>query len=1502
LLPLPSDAAPPARQNVRVNDPALDVDHHETRSSSIAARGPLVVVGFEDATWTAAGYAVSTDGGATFVHRRIPMADGVYAWGSPSVAIGPSGEIFYAFLASAASDPPGVTLAKSTDGGVTFPLRSSPSGFLENGYASMDSPVVAVDNGAASPRKGTVYVAWTYYDPYSYFWAVVVVSSSDGGASFSAPKAFPPSISSGVKVGRPALAVAPNGDLWVAYENGYSSPDGIAIARSTDGGGAFTLRSLATFQPSGRLSAGGGGVEANSGPSLAVDGAGAVHVAWAGVSSGATTDRSDVFYTRSTDAGATFSAVRKLNDDGTQTTQAFPAIAALADGTVAVRWADRRSDPGHDASNGVAMALSRDGGSTWGKSFRVTDRSAPWGPAPHSLGATAHASREGLAADGGNFYVAWTDGRSGNADVYAAVVPETFDGGAPDFDLSPTASYAAVAQGGTAAFDLVATGVNGFTGTLVLASDLAPANLSLSLASASVTPGQTVRLTVTASPSTPPGDYVVGVAASSAGLERGARMRITVTASSRGFGPSVNVTGTPGFSTGSVRADASGVLHAVFDDDSGQVTGSEVFYRRSTDGGATFSAPVKLHATGSYAHQSAFTIDPTGRIFVVWSGRTIADPSPRIYFAKSTDGGATFSAPVAVNGTTGYAVFPNVAADRNGNLVVGWFDLSGTAPVVGWSRSTNAGTSFSTPVPVYDTPVVFTRPGVAIDSKNNAYLAWTQQTSSASVIRLAVSKAGAAFGSPTTVTDAAALSFAPDLAIAPDDGVGLAYYARAVVDGTAQNRRIAFQRSTNGGTSFGAPVLLSSAADQAYAPSLAYEASGALDVAWEEFDANDVQSDVFLARSTDGGATFSAPVNVSADGGFSGSSADPQDGIGGPGRASVSPGPAGTLAVSFTDDTGGGADLFLAMPRAALISNRPPVATIASPAPNASFEIASPVTFTGSGTDPDGDPVTLTWDFGDGRTATGASPAPVPFATPGPHVVTLTARDPNGGIGTASVTINVVPIGAGPADVILMIPVVLEASGVGGSRYTSEVTLVSRLGQSTDVFLAYNPSVGSGSGLARVRLAAGEMKVLPGILDWLRTQGVPIPSDGSTQVGTLAVVYPGALTNVLSDPSAVWAGARTFTPDPLGSGGTFGLFMPADRVPPVLDPLPGAFVTLAGLQQNASQRSNVAVVNEGSASTVVRVSLQGAAGEDLGTLPDLALPPGGWYQYNQPLAGKAQSGRAIVRHVSGDPRVTSYAVLNDAVTSDGSFLPPFRGDAGSPPDLLVPVVLDVAGLGARFRTELTLTNLSTSPLALTLVYTAAAGFGSGSGSVALTLAPGEQRIVPDVIAFLRGMLPIENDGRNVGGSLRVTGPAGAPGSALAVGARTFVPLSPAGSYGLFYPALSANQCATGTAWVYGLQENASQRSNLAVVNRGDAGDAITLRVTFYGANGGALGAPVDRVLAPGEWTQLGRPLAGLGVAAGYAKVEKISGASRFAAYGVLNDNVTSDGSYVAMSF
>jgi hypothetical protein len=567
--------------------------------------------------------------------------------------------------------------------------------------------------------------------------------------------------------------------------------------------------------------------------------------------------------------------------------------------------------------------------------------------------------------------------------------------------------------------------------------------------------------------------------------------------------------------------------------------------------------------------------------------------------------------------------------------------------------------------------------------------------------------------------------------------------------------------------------------------------------------------------------------------------------------------------------------------------NNPPTAAITSPASAVQVEAGVDVAFAGTGSDPDPfDTLSYRWDFGDGTPAVpGPNPPSRPFAAPGTYVVTFTVTDSRGT--PTSATRNVTVTAPSLAGAALYVPVVLDTDGAGGSHYVSELTLASRAAGPVDVLLSYTGTTGGGSGYARLTLPSGAQQVIPGVLSYLRSRSVALPAAGSPMVGTLLVTFSG-----VASVRDVFAGTRTYTKDPAGGNGTFGLFYPAS-------PLSDSSVTVFGLQQNASQRSNLAVQNGGAAPVTLHVELFGPAGEVL-TPFDVNLGPYGWSQKGTPLAASGvTSGRARVTRTSGTSPFAAYGVLNDVKTSDGSFLTPLLPGDPSTAERLVPIVLSASG----YSTELTLTNLTSSPLPLTLTYTASPqpGFSTaGSGTVPLTLGPGQQRVEADALAFLRSLgLPIPA-GVNAGGSLLVLGPAGSPADALAAGARTFTAGPAGGSFGVFYAGLSRSEGAADVAYVYGLQQNDKLRSNLAAVNRGDAGD-VTLRVTFYDASGTALTNPVVQTLGPGVWFQLNQPLSSRGAAAGFAKVERISGASRFVAYGVLNDRVNSDGSYVAMS-
>ena len=480
-----------------------------------------------------------------------------------------------------------------------------------------------------------------------------------------------------------------------------------------------------------------------------------------------------------------------------------------------------------------------------------------------------------------------------------------------------------------------------------------------------------------------------------------------------------------------------------------------------------------------------------------------------------------------------------------------------------------------------------------------------------------------------------------------------------------------------------------------------------------------------------------------------------------------------------------------------------------------------------------------------------------------------------------------------------IVPIVLDVAGLGGSRYTTELTLANRGTTPTSVQLDYTPasSLGAtGGGSATLNLASGRQLTIPDTIAYLRSQGLAIPT-GSNQGGTLRVVFSG-----LSSADAAWVSARTTTPSGSGRAGL------AYRGVDAGEALTGSSY-LYGLRSSSTDRTNLALVNVSTSSAItLRVTLiSGTAGDNrtFALSPDTTLAAGQWIQIGRvlDLAGFT-NGYARIDLVSGPGPYIAYAVFNDNTTNDGSYVAA-EADLLPAETQLLPVLVE----SAAFQSELVLTNpLSVSQTArLTYVESLSPAGGTG-GSVTLSLAPGEQQILPGAIDFLRqkGISLGPKGSATFAGALSVAFENGGSASTGFVGARTAAPADGgSGEYGLFYPGLGPGFAASTEAWVYGLQQNTSNHSNVAVANLGDAGAAISLRIDVYDGDTGRMAGSVSpAALAPGGWTQINAVLASFGVASGYVHVVKLTGADRFLAYGVVNDGGapgqgTSDGSYVA---
>ena len=245
----------------------------------------------------------------------------------------------------------------------------------------------------------------------------------------------------------------------------------------------------------------------------------------------------------------------------------------------------------------------------------------------------------------------------------------------------------------------------------------------------------------------------------------------------------------------------------------------------------------------------------------------------------------------------------------------------------------------------------------------------------------------------------------------------------------------------------------------------------------------------------------------------------------------------------------------------------------------------------------------------------------------------------------------------------------------------------------------------------------------------------------------------------------------------------------------------------------------------------------------------------------------------------------------------------FYGTTPSPATMtrFVPVVLSSGGKNNSFFTsELALTNRGSDAAMLNFTYTAEAGAGSGTATD--MLGPHQQRIAPDAIDYLSGLgIPMPEIANRVG-TLRV----GVSGSSeVGVVVRTTTPTAvPEGRAGLAYLGIAEKEGFHDEAvYLCGLRDTQGDRSNVAVQNMGSEG-LITVRITAFSGNPADPSGQVvweDR-LGPGEFHQENTVLDGSGKAdpmfGGYVRVERVEGMAPFYAYGVINDNANSDGSFV----
>jgi hypothetical protein len=505
------------------------------------------------------------------------------------------------------------------------------------------------------------------------------------------------------------------------------------------------------------------------------------------------------------------------------------------------------------------------------------------------------------------------------------------------------------------------------------------------------------------------------------------------------FSTGKNVSSNADFSmTPQAAVDAAGKISVVWEDDT--ANNSNILFSRSTDGGATWSTPRNLSSSTGYSFSPRIAVDSAGGINVVWVDTTPGNQD--VFFSRSTNGGASFSAPQNLSNDAPDSASPQVGVDTSGNISVVWendditygimyrhstdgvtfstvanlatnttgsfgpqmaIGVDGSVSVVweddfnfqsdvSFSRSTDQGATFSTPKNLSNNSGNSFSAQVAVDLSGNIEVAWTDNTpGNNDILFTHSSDGGATFASTKSISSSRGDTGSAQVGVDTNGNIFVAWQDNVP---PAFNKDVYLARSSDGGTSFSA-ANLSNNVGNSINPFMNVDVSGGINLVW--MDRTPGNASIFFTRSTDAGVTFAAAQNLSND---VGSSSDGQ----------VLADKNGNLDVVWSDDASGvNQILFSRFTNPQVPKNHPPVANAGADQTVAcTGHGCGSVTLDGSGSsDPDaGDTLSYVWTD-QANSVVGTTAVVQLTATLGVHSYSLTVTDTGGLTSTAATNVTV---------------------------------------------------------------------------------------------------------------------------------------------------------------------------------------------------------------------------------------------------------------------------------------------------------------------------------------------------------------------------------------------------------------------------------------------------------------------------------------------------------------
>ena len=313
--------------------------------------------------------------------------------------------------------------------------------------------------------------------------------------------------------------------------------------------------------------------------------------------------------------------------------------------------------------------------------------------------------------------------------------------------------------------------------------------------------------------------------------------------------PTRNLSNNPGLSTFAQIAVSGSNVYVVWLQWNAESTLGDIFFKRSADNGATWSANINISTSGKiFTSQPRIAFSGTN-VYIVWDEEQQPVPGD-VFFRRSTDNGATWKSIVNIsNNPEDTNQHPRIIASGN-NVYVTWNHYPAYEAL--FRRSTDGGATWKTIVNLSDGFAASGTARIAV-SGSNVYIAWSEGG-----ILFRHSTDNGATWQPTKNLG---VGLGPAMA-SSGSNVYLVWLVKRPV-GAYYN--LIFSGSPDNGATWGAKVTIKSGGLlDSYSGSVVASGNNAY-VVWSQA----YTGDIYFRHSTDNGATWQPTKNLSFDAGAS---------------------------------------------------------------------------------------------------------------------------------------------------------------------------------------------------------------------------------------------------------------------------------------------------------------------------------------------------------------------------------------------------------------------------------------------------------------------------------------------------------------------------------------------------------------------------------------------------------------------------------------------------------